>query len=342
MDRGPPRSIYIRSNYITALGRRKDKSDPVKYKLYSKEGSTDSSELITSENWIRTLREHSGSELLDLWMERELPPIEITPHSGNHNSISAANQAKDDSLTQNAQVPDDTSRTLTATRTSSTQLGVPVHQRELSRSSGHSSVISRATTRQLSDYKSFLRWPLEEDRKNPPGRTPDQRVNLWLEYILNSILRSHHEDLTDDTQAQPSASLGPQQQTSANSSPYPISTLSQTKVRDLLKRSRDPAPPSLVPLEDGRPGTVSPDPTPQAPGNTVQETQPVREVDQVFAKAQHLLALFVPGIVRSSDPTDESFNTADHRAVQIYWGLVGRIIEVSPDPLSAFKKTNSC
>jgi hypothetical protein len=105
-----------------------------------------------------------------------------------------------------------------------------------------------------------------------------------------------------------------------------------------LRRSRDSAPPPLVPLEDGRSGTASPDPTPQASGNTVQETQPVREVDQIFAKAQHLLALFVPGIVRSSDPTDEPFNTADHRAVQIYWGLVGRIIEVSPDSLSAFQE----
>jgi hypothetical protein len=53
-----------------------------------------------------------------------------------------------------------------------------------------------------------------------------------------------------------------------------------------------------------------------------------REAEAVLAKGKHILALFVPDKVPSSERYDGNWDTSAHPLVRLYWGLQDRLIEV--------------
>ena len=58
-----------------------------------------------------------------------------------------------------------------------------------------------------------------------------------------------------------------------------------------------------------------------------QKTVPRSELEAVFSKGRHILALFVPEEVQPT-ATGDDWETSKHPLVQLYWGLQDRLIEV--------------
>jgi hypothetical protein len=315
---------------LSTFGDKKDKPGLFKYKLYRKEGSTDPSDLITSDNWIEVLRSQT-SEQFDLWMEREVPRIELTADFEDHSGNSVADQTLDNGGTSsfgsplpNPRSPEDTSKTSPVIRTPSTLLSIPSLRRNTSRSSGGSSTTSHGTTRQLSKFTPFLQWPLEEDNWRDTGRTPAQRVRLWLDNILKTVLRSHPSGIDHIIQAQTMDASGGSLHRGLISHFAPITGSTRGEVQQHLFGVKDSS------SQDDSAVAASPeDQSHEAGRNAAPAAEPAREVEQVFKKARHLLKLFVPEKLPLNEPQDDVRSTAEHELVRIYWGLQDRIIAVS-------------
>jgi hypothetical protein len=309
------------------LGEKQRKSG-IEYGLSTKENSTDTADLITSENWINVLREKTSPEM-DIWMHGSLPSIELQPDSGDESSDSGADQPplRSDRMASGTNPPDrvtsqDISRTPTATRTTSEMLRVPSHQRGTSRSSGHSSTTSQGTQRLL-DWTPLLQWPFREDKDSKDDRKPDERVNVWLEKVHKAVGRAHHNEFDLAAQSQSTTGI-------RGFIPVPT-TLKKTPIRgstrdevqehlsaineELLQQTR-----TREPMSGGSPTGAG--------QNGTQENSSSREINLVFTYARRLLKLFVPETFSVDELAGDMWSTADRPIVCLYWGLIDRLLTV--------------
>lgn len=239
-----------------------------KYKLYSRE-RCDAADLVTSDNWLDVLHSDDPPEQLDLWMERESLPIEVTPDSDDDSVKLRGIRSRDQPIpATNAAAspvpfePGTMNRPLGHT-TSSTLLMVPTastHRRNFSGSSAGSSTTSHVTIRQLSVFIPFLQWPFEDSTTKPGDQTHYERTKLWLDNILARVGKSYIDDMDLDLQALAKPIVAKSIQRASRSSSRmsaPISGSTRIEVQRRLQSAASKSPVSTSPSPSGLSQDVS-------------------------------------------------------------------------------------
>lgn len=284
------------------------------YKFYTKNDAR-LENLVTILNWTAVLRMET-SEIMDLWMKRHTPSVEVTsaePSDISEPQREAGAAAGDEShATSHLQGKSLTTGTIALGPTSHYPSSTTTIAAAASLSEHNSQKSSADHSTSLCDVRTppFLVWRLVDDFGDADKRPQHER----LEYFLNRLGRAMPHEYIDSIEERLPSLL--EAELSAEAKVFNIERLrnvQQRSHRNVINKLKESG-------QDGGKRTT--------------------EINNLCSKCEVLMRLFVYDTSQPSAQLPQNNDVTEHMTIKQFWGVVYMIAEVGHNPLLQNLSTN--